>query len=126
MSGARIHTYLLERSRLVAPSKGERNYHVFYQASPRGFHWQFYGPSAGGRLSKQAALLRRCAPDSNGMGVAWQRQAQTLAATFDALTTGAAPPSLPPPPPDTHSSSPAPRPKSARAGAWAPTHRRTR
>jgi hypothetical protein len=31
ISGARIHTYLLERSRLVHTARGERNYHVFYQ-----------------------------------------------------------------------------------------------
>jgi myosin-5 len=35
ISGARVHTYLLERSRLVAPSKGERNYHIFYQVGRR-------------------------------------------------------------------------------------------
>jgi len=42
ISGARIHTYLLERSRLVAPSKGERNYHIFYQVRG-GVLWSWCG-----------------------------------------------------------------------------------
>ena len=31
LSGAKIETYLLEKVRLIHPSGGERNYHVFYQ-----------------------------------------------------------------------------------------------
>jgi myosin-5 len=31
LSGASIETYLLEKVRLIHPSAGERNYHVFYQ-----------------------------------------------------------------------------------------------
>ena len=31
MIGARIRTYLLEKSRVVAPADGERSYHVFYR-----------------------------------------------------------------------------------------------
>lgn len=31
LSGASIETYLLEKVRLIHPSEGERNYHVFYQ-----------------------------------------------------------------------------------------------
>jgi len=28
--GARVKNYLLEKSRVIGPAKGERNYHVFY------------------------------------------------------------------------------------------------
>jgi myosin-5 len=31
LSGAKIETYLLEKVRLIHPSAGERNYHIFYQ-----------------------------------------------------------------------------------------------
>lgn len=31
LSGAKIETYLLEKVRLIHPSEGERNYHIFYQ-----------------------------------------------------------------------------------------------
>ena len=31
LSGASIETYLLEKVRLIHPTAGERNYHVFYQ-----------------------------------------------------------------------------------------------
>ena len=36
ISGAAVRTYLLERSRVVQLSDPERNYHIFYQASPAG------------------------------------------------------------------------------------------
>ncbi len=31
MTGAHMHTYLLERTRCVHHAEGERNYHIFYQ-----------------------------------------------------------------------------------------------
>ena len=35
ISGAAVRTYLLERSRVVQLTDPERNYHIFYQVSPR-------------------------------------------------------------------------------------------
>ena len=40
LSGAQIETYLLEKVRLIHPSEGERNYHVFYQFLSRATEGQ--------------------------------------------------------------------------------------
>ena len=43
--GASIETYLLEKVRLIHPSDGERNYHIFYQflsSATKAEREQFY------------------------------------------------------------------------------------
>ena len=66
LSGASIETYLLEKVRLIHPSLGERNYHVFYQflksASAKerqDFHIGNKTPQDFRLLSESATFTRR-------------------------------------------------------------------
>eukprot|EP00586_Coscinodiscus_wailesii_P023493 CAMPEP_0172519650 /NCGR_PEP_ID=MMETSP1066-20121228/291541_1 /TAXON_ID=671091 /ORGANISM="Coscinodiscus wailesii, Strain CCMP2513" /LENGTH=1201 /DNA_ID=CAMNT_0013302275 /DNA_START=1819 /DNA_END=5424 /DNA_ORIENTATION=- len=64
--GAAINSYLLEKIRLIAPSPGERNYHVFYEMlqgcdieDEERFHFEGKGPTDFKILSHSGTYNRR-------------------------------------------------------------------
>eukprot|EP00940_MAST-03C_sp_MAST-3C-sp2_P003640 g3640.t1 len=58
--GARAESYLLEKSRVVAPARGERSFHIFYQLFSSARHREKYGltdPSKFRFLSKSKCYV---------------------------------------------------------------------
>mmetsp|Transcript_28965 Transcript_28965/g.85681 ORF Transcript_28965/g.85681 Transcript_28965/m.85681 type:complete len:2131 (-) Transcript_28965:89-6481(-) len=84
LSGASIETYLLEKVRLIHPSSGERNYHVFYQFLNSATDTERELFHIGGRELEDFRLLNQTATYDRRDGISDEANHQEM---LDAMIT---------------------------------------